>query len=33
MNKQLDKRKEEVLALKKQNLDDRLKMATEEMSD
>jgi len=33
MNEQLNKRKQEILEMKKQNLDDRLKMAGGEMSD
>lgn len=33
MNEQLEKRKVEIMAIKKQNLEDRMKMATTEMSD
>ena len=33
MNEQLEKRKQEIMGLKKQNLDDRLKMAAGEMSE
>jgi hypothetical protein len=32
MNEQLDARKAEIMKIKKQNLDDRLRMATGEMS-
>lgn len=33
MNEQLEKRKAEIMAVKKQNLEDRMKLATQEMSE
>lgn len=32
MNEQLEQRKQDIMKIKKQNLDDRLRMATTEMS-